>query len=172
MKNKHIPYNQNKFFDKYLFRPQDYIRIALKKLLSLVGLRNKQSCEYCGRDKKIVWSVKDEVWNRLSERHTDKSLCIECFVDLHPSMIVKEDFTYLSFIDPFRNDHTSSVPKKKIRVRRVETLQELIDNEPPNLREGMKVYIINKKTYFILRDGEWISEEHDNDTDDTENYLG
>lgn len=171
-RRRHISYKQNKFFDKYVFRPQDYIRIILKKLLSLVGLRDKRYCGYCGRDKKIVWSIKDEMWNRLPERHKKKSLCLECFIGVYPSMIVKEDFTHLSFIDPFRNNYTSSAPKKKVRARKVGTLQELIENEPPNMREGMKVYITGKKTHFVLRDGEWIDIKHDNDVDDTEAYLG
>jgi len=112
-KHKQISYQQNRFFDKYLFRPQDHVRIILKRLLLVLGWRDKQSCKYCGRDQKIVWSVKNEMWDKLPEKYKNKALCIECFVELHPNMLANDDFTFISFVDPFRDEYTVFRKTKK-----------------------------------------------------------
>lgn len=84
-------------YDDTLFRPMDYIRIWIKKILTRLGLRNKQSCKYCGRNQKIVWTVSDRYWNTIPKKYRNKSLCIECFIELCPFLLRTEDFEIITF---------------------------------------------------------------------------
>jgi len=84
-------------FDKRFFRALDYLRIFLKKILTRLGLRNKQSCRYCGRNQKIVWNVKNELWSLLPKKYSNECLCLECFLEICPYEIKKEDFNLLDF---------------------------------------------------------------------------
>jgi len=60
---------------------------------------------------------------------------------------------------------------EKLKKNEIESLRELIDNEPPNLENGTKYYCIKEKATFVLDDGEWVNEKHLNDTS-TDDYLG
>jgi hypothetical protein len=95
---KRLMNNLNKDFDKYFFRPLDIIRIRLKKVFTILQLRNKQSCKYCGRDQSIIWTIKDEYWYTIPKRYHNKCLCLECFCRLYPDNIDISDFELIKFI--------------------------------------------------------------------------
>lgn len=171
-----ITHKQNSFFDKYLFRWQDIKRVYIKKILTKLNLRDKHSCKHCGRDQKLVWSVKNEIWNKLPKKYRNSALCIECFIEIHPYRITTDDITSISYVDPFRDNYVLSnrdtkKPKKQ-KSNRVSSLRELIDNEPPHLEEGMKYFCEKEKAFFILRDGEWVDEKHmGEDEDEDYSYM-
>lgn len=75
--------NQNSHLDK-LFRPLDILRVKTKKIAAKIGLKNAQSCKYCGRDQHIVWKVPCKIWNTLPKAWHNKCLCLECFYFLMP----------------------------------------------------------------------------------------
>jgi hypothetical protein len=79
------------------FRICEIIRVKIKKVLTLFGLRNTQSCKRCGIDQNIVWGVKDEIWNRLHKDLSSKSLCLECFAK-YVGGLKKEDLTIFETI--------------------------------------------------------------------------
>ena len=174
MRGDFISHKQNSIFDKYLFRWQDMKRMYIKKLFTKLKFRDRQSCKHCGRDQKLVWSIKNEVWNKLPKKYINSVLCIECFIEVHPCRISPDDFTQMSYIDPFRDNYiltteTTKKPRKQ-KSNRVSSLAELIDNEPPDLVDGMKCFCEEEKAFFILVDGEWTNEKHVNDSDDENNY--
>ena len=81
----------------YILRYQDYVRIFIKKICTKLGLRDKQSCKFCGRDQKIVWIVNDEIWENLDKKWKNKTLCLECFIELYPFKLKIEDIKILNF---------------------------------------------------------------------------
>jgi hypothetical protein len=87
-------------FDKYFFRPLDYIRIILKKIFTKLRLRDTQSCKHCGRDQWVIWIVKDEYWNLIPKKYHNKALCLECFIYLCPKRLRLSDFENIMF--PYR----------------------------------------------------------------------
>jgi hypothetical protein len=85
-------------FDKYFFRLFDILRVFLKRIFTRFYLRNEQSCKYCGRDQNIIFSVKDTIWNKLSEKYISSSLCLECFAKLiKDNSINFKDFEIFKF---------------------------------------------------------------------------
>jgi hypothetical protein len=81
----------NILFDYTLFfRVQDIIRVWIKCLLTKLRFRDKQSCQYCGRDQHIIWSCSNKSWLKLSKKWHNKSLCLECFVALHSNLKLKD----------------------------------------------------------------------------------
>jgi hypothetical protein len=62
---------------------KNYLLVYTKRILTLLGLRNRQSCKYCGRNQWIIFSVKDYVWEEVvPEKYRYKCLCLECFARL------------------------------------------------------------------------------------------
>jgi hypothetical protein len=82
---------------KLMFRLFDNVRVGLKRILTKLRLRNKQSCKYCGRDQHIVWACKDEDWLKLHERWHNTALCLECFIALYPDKLSSDDITILGY---------------------------------------------------------------------------
>jgi len=59
-------------FDNSLtFRFFDIFRVNMKKIFTKLGLRDKQSCKYCGRNQYVIWSVSDEIWEQFPEIYLD-----------------------------------------------------------------------------------------------------
>ncbi len=62
-----------------IFRPFDILRVGVKRILTHLRLRDKQSCKRCGRDQVVVWSVSDREWSHVPERYKNRCLCLECY---------------------------------------------------------------------------------------------
>ena len=87
-------------FDRTMFfKLLDSITVLAKKILTRLGLRDKQSCKKCGRNQCIVWAVSNEIWNMLPDKWRNKALCLECFINLYPGNISKEDVEILDFLN-------------------------------------------------------------------------
>jgi len=84
-------------FDKHFFRPLDIIRVFLKRVFTRLHLRDTPSCNHCGRDQHVVWSIEDKAWNKLPVKYHNKSLCIECFIELYPKKLKTLHFTFGGF---------------------------------------------------------------------------
>jgi len=65
--------------------------IFIKRILTRLGLRNKQSCKCCGRNTIIEFHVDDKIWNKLPKQYHNKVLCIECFILLNEDMVFMDD---------------------------------------------------------------------------------
>ena len=70
--------------DRILFNSLAVVHVIIKRILTLLGLRNMQSCKRCGRNTIFTFTVDDSVWNRLPDKYKNKVLCFECFLELHP----------------------------------------------------------------------------------------
>ncbi len=60
-----------------------------------------EHCKKCGREQRLAWSIKDDIWNYLVPgKWKEKVLCMECFLEMVPSTyrITLEDFTFLDFL--------------------------------------------------------------------------
>lgn len=71
-------------FDHILERIFNIPVVLIKRILTKFGLRQGQSCKYCGRTQFIEYKVPDSIWNQLPKRYKNKVLCCECYVKLHP----------------------------------------------------------------------------------------
>lgn len=83
-----------------------------------------QTCDICGKDQHIAYSVKDELWNRLPPIHRDKILCIECFLEqvemMHPKLkITLEDFYHLGFIGFYKEFGGTILDSRNYRKDRI-----------------------------------------------------
>lgn len=84
-------------FDKYFFRLLDYIRVFLKKIFTILHLRDTQSCKHCGKDQWIIWTIKDEYWYLIPKKYHNRALCLECFVSLCSIELKIEYFENIQF---------------------------------------------------------------------------
>ena len=76
--------------------------VRAKRLLTLLGLRDKQSCKNCGRDQYVVWHITDSLWEATVPLGLqNRSVCIECFADFAHASDVKlslDAFEILNFL--------------------------------------------------------------------------
>lgn len=58
-------------------------------------------CEWCFREQRLAWSVKDELWKKVLGNWKDKTVCLECFLreaDRQKIDVKKEDLTFFGWI--------------------------------------------------------------------------
>lgn len=65
-----------------------------------------ESCIDCGRGFRVLWSVKDELWQKVRGVPNDGggSLCVGCFVERAEKKgihITREDFEIFKFFNPY-----------------------------------------------------------------------
>lgn len=76
-----------------------FFLVNVKKLLTVLNKRDKQSCKVCGKNQYIIWIISDEIWNKVGFS-SDKTICLECFTKL---AVEKEiwlkitDFDFIKF---------------------------------------------------------------------------
>ena len=80
---------------KIPFRMLDMMRVLIKKLLTKLRLRDRQSCAYCGRDQWVVWH--SDKWKDLPDKWHDESLCIECYCALYPGVLFSDDIVIITY---------------------------------------------------------------------------
>jgi len=59
-----------------------------------------EHCKICGREQRLAWSVKDEVWKKVMG-NWNRVACLECFLkkaDEKKINITKTDFNFLGWI--------------------------------------------------------------------------
>lgn len=65
-------------FAKRVFRRIKHIPLFLKESLAW----EYESCKECGKSFRVMWQVKDEIWNKVTGTNDGGggSYCIDCFV--------------------------------------------------------------------------------------------
>lgn len=68
----------------------------------------KQTCDRCSREMRFAFSIKDEIWNKLSGEKRNNVLCFECFLeqlenDAPKQKICLTDFYYLGVVGSLDN---------------------------------------------------------------------
>lgn len=95
-----VKVNKSIMFDrKWYFRVFDRTRVWMKRFLTRIGMRDKQSCKYCGRDQYVIWRCSDGEWEKIPKEYRDDSLCLECFVSLHKGELGVGDIEIMGFVD-------------------------------------------------------------------------
>jgi len=88
-----------KLFFKRLFRRLRHVPVFLKESYNW----EYETCQTCGNSFRILWSIKDKIWNKVTETNDGSggSYCVDCFIkeaERQKIKITKDDF---NFIEPF-----------------------------------------------------------------------
>lgn len=68
------------FLERFFYLPVVYI----KKILTILGLRHHQYCQYCGKNYFTNFKVSNNIMILLPDEYQKLDLCIDCFIKLHP----------------------------------------------------------------------------------------
>jgi hypothetical protein len=85
----------NDYFNGFVSKAR--LKITIKKILTKLGLRTKQSCKHCGRNQSLIWAIKDNMWKKIPVKYHNKALCLECFAGLLPDDIVLKKSDFIEF---------------------------------------------------------------------------